>query len=59
MDFYQGIFPPEAEENREKPLESGLKIDHKNKKFLGDNIQSAEQYRMLVKMGLAVDKRKK
>lgn len=57
-DFYQGIFPPEEEEEKERPLEPGFKVNTKSKKFLGDNIQSAEQYKMLAKMGLATDKRK-
>ncbi len=62
QDFYPGIFPPEEGEEEEfqrRPLTSGVKMDSKNKQFLGGNIQSAEQYEMLAKMGLAVDKRKR
>ena len=50
-----GLFPPE----QEKKLVSGLKMDLKNKQIFGDNIQSAEQYRMLAKAGYVKDLRTK
>ncbi|MEA2112435.1 MAG: hypothetical protein U9P50_00470 [Patescibacteria group bacterium] len=54
-DFYQGLFEPPK---KGIPLQAGLN-KQSGKQFLGNNIQSAEQFLMLAKMGLAVDKRKK
>jgi hypothetical protein len=61
QDFYPGIFPKKEEQtlvDGVKSLEPGLKHNHKSRMPLGDNIQTAEQYELLAKMGLVVDKRK-
>jgi len=56
-DFYAPLFP--EKENQASPLEAGLRQDFGRRRFLGNNIQSAEQVEMLAKMGLARDLRKR
>ena len=61
INFYKGIFEdPEETKNKFPRIQksTGLQVENqKGKKRIG-NIQTLEQFEMLVKMGLAKDNRK-